>query len=830
MAESGGDRGTAGPGPAAGAEPSAVDVLSQVVDEQRRAEARLLERFQEHGLIDQAVGVLIARLECSPADAFDQLLELERRSGRDLLEVAGDLVGRHLAARTRTPADEATRSSRRLARIERSADGDDLARLLMTDMLAWSGAAEVAIALVQPDGALELVGAAGLPERVAGQWSRIPPSMDCLLNAAVRTEAAVWANADPDTSADATGAAVAAAAEPRPILLGQSVRNGALANPVHAAAPIRVDRGLVGAVEVAWPAGSAFPAEVRGEIVAVLAAIGPAVVRSRRLSESVAVLAEDDPDPPRDSARLREFIDAAWEPMLLVSALPDSLGQAGGLRVAAANPSAVDLLTGGGAGPDPVGRRLAESLPWAVASGALQALRTVLDTGTPYRDSAHSYAEITGTGRHIRYASIAAVRLDESLLLVSLRPEGQVGAGAGPDSHAHEARLRRLSGVGTWEWDVPAEVVHWSAEALAAFGAHTVPGPTPADQPPYQVHRDDVPRHDRLMRTLAKEARSAHDEFRIVRPDGSVRHVRVAGEPVLGAAGTLAATGATKGAATAADPEAPLVTSVHGTVQDVTEHRRAQTALEITQIQLAAQRSRADSERQLADLLQQVIMPVEPARIPAAAGLEIAARYRPASAGVGVGGDWYGIFPLDGSRLLLTVGDIAGHGFAAATAMAQLYHAMYGLALTGAGTGQLLGWLNTVACSLPEFTLASACCAIYDPAERSLQVANAGHPSPVLSRGGAANALPHPPGTMLGVDADSTYTEESVDLEPGDVLLLYTDGLIERRRHSPEENTDRLLAEAAEPEADLNAFVERILARAEADTDDDTCLVAVRFS
>jgi serine phosphatase RsbU (regulator of sigma subunit) len=83
---------------------------------------------------------------------------------------------------------------------------------------------------------------------------------------------------------------------------------------------------------------------------------------------------------------------------------------------------------------------------------------------------------------------------------------------------------------------------------------------------------------------------------------------------------------------------------------------------------------------------------------------------------------------------------------------------------------------------------------------------------------------------VLGVDADDEYGEETVVLEPGDVLLLYTDGLVERRRHSPEENTASLLHEAARPPADLEAYVDRILRRVRSDTDDDTCLLAVRFT
>jgi serine phosphatase RsbU (regulator of sigma subunit)/PAS domain-containing protein len=782
-----------------GDEPTAdvAAVLGRVIDEQRRAEAALQARFLEHGLVDQAVGVLMARLGCGPKEAFDQLLELERRSGRDLLEVAGDLVGRQAEVRTRAPMEEAVPVYGRPGppRVERAADGDELARMLLAETLAWSGAVEAAIALVQPDGALELIGSAGLPLRVVSQWRRIPPQLDCLLTAAVRDQAPVWLD----------GGDAGAGAGPS-LLLGPAGSGGTSPNPVHVAVPLRLGRAVVGAVEVGWPANTEFTADVRREIVGRVETAAHAVVRARRLP-ATAPGAEPAQEDAAAFDRLREAVDAVWEPALLLSPVADELGPVSGLRVAAVNAAARELIAGRGPAPDPVGRRLTEALPWTAASGAFDAFRRVLITGTPLREPAHAYSDPGDPEGRTRTASLAAARVGGSLLFVALRPEDEQRG----DQHEVAARLRRMARTGSWEWDAAAGVVNWSTEALIAFGSRDAPGPIPHDRPPYAVHPDDQLEHDRLMRTLSRDGRPAQGEFRIVRPDGAVRHIRVAGEPVLGRGGAVA--------------------SVFGTVQDVSEQRRAQTALEIAHIQLAAQRSRAESERQLATLLQQIIMPTEPLRVPSSAGLQIAARYRPASAGVGVGGDWYGVFPLADDRLLLTVGDIAGHGFAAATAMAQLFHALHGLALTGADSGQLLRWLNAVTCSLPAFTIASACVALYDPADRRLCMANAGHPSPVLVRGGRAAALPKPAGSMLGVDPGSGYDEESVVLESGDVLLLYTDGLIERRRHTPDENIARLLAEASAcaAEPDLEVYVDRILEQAESDTDDDTCILAVRF-
>src|SRR5581483_2565722 len=118
--------------------------------------------------------------------------------------------------------------------------------------------------------------------------------------------------------------------------------------------------------------------------------------------------------------------------------------------------------------------------------------------------------------------------------------------------------------------------------------------------------------------------------------------------------------------------------------------------------------------------------------------------------------------------------------------------ALEGLAVTGADSAQLMRWLNALTCSLSTFTIASACIALYDPADRRLLMANAGHPSPVLVRAGEAAALPRPAGLMLGVDEASAFAEETIALETGDMLLLYTDGLIERRRHNPDEDVSKL--------------------------------------
>jgi serine phosphatase RsbU (regulator of sigma subunit) len=496
--------------------------------------------------------------------------------------------------------------------------------------------------------------------------------------------------------------------------------------------------------------------------------------------------------PPLEPALLRGVVDVCFEPALLV-------GRAAGELVAvAANAAAAELCARTSGGVE--GAALGDLLPWARGSGLITALDDAMETGAPLRIPAHEYAD---EGR-ARSLSVGALCVEPGLLLVTLRPLGADVPGGSP----WEEKLYRLAGTGPWEWDVRSGVVHWYSQALAVLGSPLAPGPLPADDPPFAVHQDDAAEYEAFRAGLPRAGRPGHVEVRVLQPSGAARHIRFGGEPVRDASGA--------------------VVRVYGSVQDVTDHRRTQTALEIAQVQLAARRSRADSERQLAGLLQLVIMPTGPAP-EGLDGIELATRYRPASAAAGVGGDWYGVARLADGRVLLHVGDVAGHGFPAATAMARLYHALHGLAVTGGGSGTLLHWLNRLTCELPEFTIASACCAVYDPARRRLNLANAGHPSPVLVRGGRATTVPKPRGGMLGVDPKGSFEEQEHAIEPGDVLLLYTDGLIERRRRTPEENTALLLEHAARTPDDLEAYADRILGSVRSDTDDDACLLAVRF-
>jgi serine phosphatase RsbU (regulator of sigma subunit) len=144
--------------------------------------------------------------------------------------------------------------------------------------------------------------------------------------------------------------------------------------------------------------------------------------------------------------------------------------------------------------------------------------------------------------------------------------------------------------------------------------------------------------------------------------------------------------------------------------------------------------------------------------------------------------------------------------------------------------------LNAVVCHLTSGVVGTVVCGLYIPPTRGQRWARARHQPPVLLDGGTARELPLPSGVLLGMDPDARYEEATQALEPGHTLLLFTDGLIERRGESIEDVLGEFVTAVAacgpapdRGELTAAAQADQILARAVSDTDDDACLVVVRI-
>ncbi len=202
---------------------------------------------------------------------------------------------------------------------------------------------------------------------------------------------------------------------------------------------------------------------------------------------------------------------------------------------------------------------------------------------------------------------------------------------------------------------------------------------------------------------------------------------------------------------------------------------------------------RREHERAL--ILQRSLLP--PGN-PAATGLEIARRYLPSNNNTEVGGDWFDVIPLPGSRTALVIGDVMGRGLRAAVAMGQLRTAVRTLAMLDLDPAEVLTQLDEIARGLggdtgapgadpTELYLATCVYAVYDAVTQRCVFANAGHLPPVLlSPGEPARMLDVPPGLPLGVGGEP-FEEVEVDLPDDAVLGLYTDGLVESRTHQLDE-------------------------------------------
>ncbi len=184
-------------------------------------------------------------------------------------------------------------------------------------------------------------------------------------------------------------------------------------------------------------------------------------------------------------------------------------------------------------------------------------------------------------------------------------------------------------------------------------------------------------------------------------------------------------------------------------------------------------------EHARAAVLQAAVLPSEPADV---ADLDVAVSYEPADGEHGLGGDWYDVMALRKQRTYLAVGDVVGHGLPAVEDMAQLRSAGRAMALQGLPPAQLLAELNTFTAHASHGKFATMAVAVFDPQAGTLSYGSAGHPPALLrrARDGKVVRLVDGHGPVLGPIRDATYTQGQVRLEPGDVLVMYTDGLIER--------------------------------------------------
>jgi serine phosphatase RsbU (regulator of sigma subunit)/anti-sigma regulatory factor (Ser/Thr protein kinase) len=243
-------------------------------------------------------------------------------------------------------------------------------------------------------------------------------------------------------------------------------------------------------------------------------------------------------------------------------------------------------------------------------------------------------------------------------------------------------------------------------------------------------------------------------------------------------------------------------------------------------VALSIERSRLVVQGRIAQTLQRSLLPRNLPQLP---GLTMAARYLPATIEGSVGGDWYDVIELGHRRLGVSVGDVAGHGMSAATYMGQLRSAVRAYALEYERPSEVLRKLSVFA-ERERARMATVVYATISLATSEIDLARAGHPYPLLLRAdGEATFLTEASGPPVGIGGNS-YDEQRVRLDPGDTLILYTDGLIERRGSQLAVGEEALVEAAreapAEPELMCPAIIDRLTTSGE--VQDDIAVLAIR--
>ncbi|MFD9430807.1 SpoIIE family protein phosphatase [Streptomyces sp. NPDC060002] len=507
---------------------------------------------------------------------------------------------------------------------------------------------------------------------------------------------------------------------------------------------------------------------------------------------------------------------------------------------------------------DHVGRRLRDAMPLPDVDTIESALRQVLTTGTPLLDQYHvgrpptdpdhehawslSFYRLEDPGGRVLGAAAsvvdvterhrAAAEADRARRRLALIAEAstRVGTTLEVDRTAHELAeisVPQLADVVAVDILDAALACRRSRRpdngpelfrALALKAAHPTVALRAADAPGDVAAYDG----DRLVTLCVHTGRPV-----LVRHVGEQDIPRIARDAEAGA--LLARAGVHSYLAV------PLI--AHGEVLGALDLKRTRNPLPfddddvILASELAGRAAVAidnarwfQSVRNTALTLQRSLLPDH---APHHTGLELASRYQPAQATSEVGGDWYDVIPLTDDKTALVVGDVMGNGIDAAATMGRLRTATCAYADLDLEPGDVLRHLDKITCDLEHY-IVTCLYAVYDPRTRQCRIANAGHMPPALAGPGhPPTLLELPTGAPLGVGG-VPFEATTAELAPGDLLVLYTDGLVETRLHSIDDRLAVLLTFLDEPGRPLEEICDLLLygLRHPDDHDDVALLIA----
>ncbi|MFD7994110.1 SpoIIE family protein phosphatase [Streptomyces mexicanus] len=802
------------PAASGGAVPD-LTALAQVVARQRAEMDRLQEQAATSAVVERAKGALMALTSCTPEAAHEELLQRAKAAGHTLVEecwiTLGTLVTPLGHAPARPPAvappspDGTVPAPHRPAPVEAPAApaeapapaGDDrgdpaalallgralvhvgtphdLARCLQEHLAGPVGADAVMIYRRLPGGGLDLIGHAGIDDTLAHQWRHVPPLSGVAAHDALDAREPRWLE---DLAQDSA----------RYLLIGDPARQW----PSRAWLPVVGGGGRADmAIGVLRGRGGPFSRRSRALL------LGAARLCAGRL-RAFDVRPEHGTDVPEE---VRALFDALPGLTVLLTPLRSPAGEVEDYRIDAVTRQTVDVL--GRGGRELVGRRVLECWPAVAEEPLWRGLLDTLGSGEPYESEPYAQQEFVAGGQELSLYSVRAARVGDGLLLTWLRQESS-------DRQVQRlADLQRLGRLGWATWNLVTHEAAWSSQVYELCDRHPGHGPVRLEELAHLALPEDAPALARAVRELLVSGEPFDVLFR-KKSGAATRHLRIVAEAVRDADGT------------------PV--QVHGFVQDLTAQRSAELALVESERAILAQQGILQAERMLAGRLQHALLPM-PRRPVRLAGLRVDLAYLPAESGIHVGGDWFSAIELPDGDALFVVGDVAGHGLDAVATMAQLRFTAKGMIFTGSSLTGALARLNTLLLhSRDTKGTATLVLARYQPGERRLLWAQAGHLPPLLLRDGEPRYLERPRGVLLGATETPVFEEAECRLRPGDRLLLFTDGLVERPGEGIELGLERLAkTAAAHHRTDAPGSLGPLLASMlEGERRDDVCVLDIR--
>jgi Stage II sporulation protein E (SpoIIE)/ANTAR domain len=381
-------------------------------------------------------------------------------------------------------------------------------------------------------------------------------------------------------------------------------------------------------------------------------------------------------------------------------------------------------------------------------------------------EQAFGYLSQLSQQRNVRLAELAASVVGGPGAGAPASPGAVAWRPAGDEAEGYR-RLERVGRLGWAAWDLTGGAVLWSPGMYRLLRRDPARGPV-AMHRMTALHRwlppEELAALRRALREPVESGEPSGADLHLHR-DGAARVLRLRTEAIRDTHGAI--TGLF-----ALGQEVPL--DLAGRPRPDPDHLR-------TERQLAAHRMRLASDRSRMERASRAAAP--PEFVAALPGLRVVARHLPPGDDGPLSGDFYLAVPLPDGAVFLAVGDACGTGPETAAAMARLCAQLRGLALGGVPPARLLTLLNAdLARQSAEPALASVLVARYEPAERTVTWAQAGHPAPVVVRVGGAGMPPRPPGVLLGLLPDSRYEQARLLLNEGDVLVLYTTAVVNTRR------------------------------------------------